>query len=286
VRRFVAAALVLVAACAPVPVPRRSVYHPSDADLSVTRIVHGSAIIEMRGTRVLVDPWFHSGYVIRQDEPLGLTPEGLPPCAAVLLTHEHSDRFDPRALRALAQSVPEAVGPPELHERLKALGFARVTDLGWWDTTSIGNVVVTAVPAHHSVPENGYVLEANDTSVYVAGDTRYFPELVDVATRFPHLDAALLTVGGERLLGFRREMGPEEAARAAAVLGAGRLIPIGYGERGAFPLRWHARRPTARFIEECRKRGIDRARVVVLEPGESWHYYREADGGAGATRGP
>jgi len=278
-----AVAAVLVAACAPVPVPRRSVYHPSDADLSVTRIVHGSVIIEMRGTRVLVDPWFHSGFVTRQDEPLGLTPEGLPTFSAVLLTHGHADRFDPRALRALALSVPEAIAPPELHGRLKALGFGHVTDLGWWDTAPIGGVVVTAVPAHHSVPENGYVLEANDTSVYVAGDTRYFPELVDIATRFPHLDAALLTVGGERLLGFRREMGPDEAARAAAVLGAGRLIPVGYGERGAFPLYWHARRPVARFIEECGKQGIDRARVVVLEPGESWHYYRGVDRGAAAT---
>jgi len=41
---------------------------------------------------------------------------------------------------------------------------------------------MTAVPARH----------------YIPGDTRYFPELVDVATRFPHFDAALLTVGGER----------------------------------------------------------------------------------------
>jgi len=87
VRRVLAgAALVLVAACAPVPVPRRSVYHPSDADLSVTRIVHGSVIIEMHGTRVLVDPWFHSGWVTRQDEPLGLVPEGLPSFAAVLIS--------------------------------------------------------------------------------------------------------------------------------------------------------------------------------------------------------
>jgi L-ascorbate metabolism protein UlaG (beta-lactamase superfamily) len=285
-RALASAALVLLTACAPVPVPRRSVYHPSDADLSVTRIVHGSVIIEMRGTRVLVDPWFHSGWVTRQDEPLGLTPEGLPTFAAVLLTHEHSDRFDPRALRALAPTVPEAVAPPELHDRLKALGFGRVTDLGWWDTTSIGGVVVTAVPARHSVPENGYVLEANDTSVYVAGDTRYFPELVDVATRFPHLDAALLTIGGERLLGFRREMAPDEAARAAAVLGAGRLIPVAYAERWVFPLRSYTRGPVARFITECRRQGIDRSRVVVLQPGESWHYYRGADGGAAATPSP
>jgi L-ascorbate metabolism protein UlaG (beta-lactamase superfamily) len=81
-------------------------------------------------------------------------------------------------------------------------------------------------------------------------------------------------------------MGPDEAARAAAVLGAARLIPIGYGERGAFPFRWQARRPVERFIAECRKHGIDRARVIVLEPGESWHYYRSANGSAGATPTP
>jgi len=271
--RTLAAALLAVA-CSAVPVPRRAPYHASDADLSVTRIVHGSVILEMGGTRVVVDPWFHSGFLVRQREPLGLTPEGLPAAAAILLTHRHGDHFDARALRALAARVPEAVAPPELHGRLVKIGFRRVTDLAWWEKARVGDIEVTAVPARHSVPENGYVLEAADASAYVAGDTAYFPELVDIATRFPHLDAALLPVGGKRLLGFRREMGPADAARAAALLGARRFIPIGYGERGGFPLRCYARNPTERFTDECEKRGIERARVVVLEPGESWHYYR------------
>jgi L-ascorbate metabolism protein UlaG (beta-lactamase superfamily) len=267
-------AAIAFAGCAAVPLPRRSVYHPSDADLSVTRIVHGAVILEMRGTRVLVDPWFHSGLVVRQQEPLGLTPDGLPPLAAVLLTHRHADHFDERALRALAATVPEAVARPELRERLTELGFRRVTPLEWWERTRIEGIELTAVPARHSAPENGYVLEAGGVRAYVAGDTRYFAELVDVATRFPRPDAALLPVGGARLLGLRREMGPEEAARAAALLDARRVIPIGYGERGGFPLRWHARHPTASFIAECNKRGIAGDRVVVLEPGESWHYYK------------
>ena len=109
---------------------------------------------------------------------------------------------------------------------------------------------------------------------YVAGDTRYYDELVDVATVFPALDVAVLPVGGLRLLGFPREMGPGDAARAAAVLGARRLIPMGYGEEGGFPLRWHALRPVERFVKACAERGIDRQRIVVLEPGESWHYYK------------
>jgi L-ascorbate metabolism protein UlaG (beta-lactamase superfamily) len=270
-----AAAALLLVGCAALPVPRRSPYHGSDADLGVTRIVHGSVILEMRATRVVIDPWFYSGFVIRQREPLGLTPDGLPPLAAVLLTHEHADHFDERALRELADSVPRAVAPPELAPRLLGLGFGEVTALGWWERTQVGEITVTAVPARHSVRENGYVFELNGVAVYVAGDTRYFDELVDVATRFPRLAAALLPIGGERLLGLGREMGPADAARAAAVLQASRVIPIGYGKAGGFPVRWFARRPVQRFIEECAKRGIDRSRVVVLESGESWHYYRD-----------
>ena len=268
-----AAAALLAAGCAAVPLPRRSPFHGSGADLGITRIAHSALIVEMRGTRVLVDPWFHSGFVVRQQEPLGLTPDGLPPCAAVLLTHRHGDHFDERALRTLAHSVPQAIARPELHDRLVDLGFREVTSLAWWDTAQVAGITVTAVPARHGVPENGYVLEAGGVAAYFAGDTRYFAELVDIATRFPRLDAVLLPVGGERFLGFPREMGPTEAARAAALLDARRFIPIGYGKRGGFPLRWFARRPVERFVEECRKRGIDAARIVALEPGESWHYY-------------
>ena len=158
-------AVALAAACTAVPIPRRSVYHPSDADLSVTRIVHASLILEMRGTRVVVDPWFESGWMIRQQEPLGLTPDGLPSFAAVLVTHRHHDHFDPRALRRLAATVPEVIARPELHARLAHLGFQRVTDLGWWDRTRVGDIDVTAVPARHGVPENGYVLAAGGVTV-------------------------------------------------------------------------------------------------------------------------
>lgn len=271
-RALAAVAALLVVGCTAVPVPRRSAFHGSDADLGVTRIAHGSLILEMHGTRVLVDPWFHSGFVVRQREPLGLTPETLPKFSAVLLTHEHGDHFDEHALRDLAASVPRAIARPDLHARLVELGFREVTDLGWWDRTEVDGIAVTAVPARHDVPENGYVFERDGISAYVAGDTRAYPELVDVATRFPALDVALLPVGGERFLGLPRTLGPVDAARVAAVLKARRIIPIAYGKRGG-PLTFFAHDPTGRFVTEAVRNGIDRDRIVVLEPGESWHYY-------------
>ena len=64
-RALLIAALTL-AACAPVPLPRASPYHPSDAALGISRVIHGAVIVELRGTRILVDPWFHSGLFVRQ----------------------------------------------------------------------------------------------------------------------------------------------------------------------------------------------------------------------------
>lgn len=262
-------------ACAPVPLPRGSPYHASDADLGITRVVHGTVILELRGTRVIVDPWFHSGLFVRQREPLGLTPDRVPPLDAVLITHDHRSHFDTDSLAELAKTVPRAIARPELAPKLAKLGFKDVVPLVWWEKTRIGDVTVTAVPARHGVGTNGYVLEHGATSVYVAGDTFYFAGLVDIATRFAKLDVALLPVGGQRLLGVKREMSPVDAAKTAAVLRAKRVIPIGYGEAGGFPIRWWSRKPAERFAEACKDRGIDAGRVVVLEPGESWHYFEE-----------
>jgi L-ascorbate metabolism protein UlaG (beta-lactamase superfamily) len=275
--RTPALALVLtatLAGCTALPLPREGSYHDSDADLAVTRIVHGSLVLEASDTRFLVDPWYHSTFWRRQTEPLGLTPERLPPAAAVLVTHRHTGHYDPEALAEIAKRTPRAIVPPVLADAVRAHGFAEVTPIDWWESTMVGTVRVTAVPAGHTVRENGYVLVTERVRAYVAGDTRPFPELADVATAFPRLDVAFLPVGGERFFGWKRTMTPAEAADAAALLQARRIVPVAYGAGGGAPFAWWASAPVATFREAAAAREIPPERVVVLEPGESWHYYR------------
>jgi len=269
---FLAAAL--VAACTAVPLPHEGTYHVSDADLAVTRILHGSLVLELSKTTVLVDPWFNSTLGTRQTEPLGLTPDRLPACAAVLITHRHAGHYDPDALAEIAKRTPRVIAPPPLADKLRALGFAEVIPLDWWADTTIGSIRVTAVPAAHSVRENGYVLTSNHVRLYIGGDTRWFDELVDVATAFPDLDVAFLPIGGESILGFHRTMGPRHAARAAALLKPRRIVPITYGAAGGFPFVWYADDPVTSFREAATAEGLAPERIVVLQPGESWHYYR------------
>jgi L-ascorbate metabolism protein UlaG (beta-lactamase superfamily) len=272
--RSTLALVALLAACTAVPLPREGNYHASDADLSVTRILHGSLVLELAKTAVLVDPWFHSSVWKRQTEPLGLTPDHLPATAAVLVTSHHAGHFDAEALADLAKHTPRAVAPPALADRLRDLGFSDVTALEWWSDTTIGAVRVTAVPAGRSGPQNGYVLGTERVHVFVADDTHRIDGLVDVATAFPDLDVAFLPIGGTRVAGFARTMGPHDAAKAAALLKPRRVVPIDYGAAGGFPFVWYASDPVAGFRTAAAAEGLAPERVVVLEPGESWHYYR------------
>jgi L-ascorbate metabolism protein UlaG (beta-lactamase superfamily) len=273
-RALLAVAAAWLAGCAALPLAHEGAYHVSDADLAVTRIVHGSLVLELATARLLVDPWYHSGFVTRQTEPLGLTPERLPEAAAVLLTQRQATHFDPDALREIAKKTPRAIVPPPMADDVRALGFAEVTPLDWWAETQVGPVRVVAVPASHPVRENGYVLVTDRVRAYLAADTRRFDGLVDIATAYPDLDVAFLPIGGERLLGLARTMGPADAAKTAALLDPKRIIPIAYGAAGGFPFVWYASDPVDRFREALVANGIPAERLVALQPGESWHYFR------------
>lgn len=276
-RRSIAIALLaLAAACTAVPRARELGYHPSDTDAGLTRLVHGSFLVDLAGQRLLVDPWFHSGVVTRQKEPLGLVPSQLPAIATVLVTDEDGDHLDARALGELSEKIPRAIVPAPLANRLRELGFAEVTPLVAWESTTVGDVRVTGVPSGQGERALGYVLEGAGASLYFAGDAPFFPELGEIAAKFPRLEVAVLPIGGERTVGVSREMGPEQAAEAARLLGAQRVVPAQYGASNVAPLVWYDADAVDAFRRALRRDGVPSDRLLVLDPGESWHWLRPA----------
>lgn len=262
-----------VAACAPVPRPRSGVFHDSDADVAVTRIAHGSVVVALHGSRFVIDPWFHSGILHRQSEPLGLRPEAIPPAAAIVLTQGGADHFDEEALAELARRVPRVVAPARLRGRLLTLGFIDVRSLVPWERTRVDGVELTAVPSSDGERQLGFVLTSQGVRVYIAGETGRFAELRAVADAFPRPDLALVPIGGPRTVGLARGMGPEDAAAAVALLDPAVVIPTHYGRQDLVPFFWQAGEPVTRFRAALDRRGLG-DRLVVLDPGESWHRLR------------
>ena len=124
---------------------------------------------------------------------------------------------------------------------LASFGFHRVTELDWWQWTSIGGVRVWGVPARHNCRRGacdrnarlwlGFVLRSHSGDVYFAGDTAYGPHFQEIADHFGAPRVALLPIapGVPRLLFGPVHMDARDATTAARTLGARTSIPIHFG---------------------------------------------------------
>lgn len=204
-----------------------------------------TALIEYGGLRFLTDPTF--------DAP-GTYPSGLAKTASasaapadlgridvVLLSHdEHADNLDTSG-RALLAEVPLTLTTPSGAGRLG--GTAR--PLKDWESIDLdrpggGKVTVTGVPALHGPGARedlepivgevvGFVLSGVGLpTLYVSGDNAQLPLVREIADRFGPVDTAVL-FGAVRTDLLDRQLltlDSAQAAEAARILGARRIVPV------------------------------------------------------------
>lgn len=246
------------------------------AELTVRLVGGPTAVIELGGVRLLTDPTFDPP----GDHPIGdrvLTKTSGPAVAAedlgrvdaVLLSHDqHPDNLDDVG-RALLAGVPVVLTTELAAQRLG--GTARA--LPSWETTAVGPVTVTAVPAQHGPdgtthltgPVTGFVLSSDGLpTVYVSGDNASLEVVRAVAERTGPVDVAVLFAGAARtpLIDGHLTLTAPDAAEAALVLGARTVVPV-HAEGWT-----HFTQGVDDLVAAYAERGLaDRLRV--LTPGET-----------------
>lgn len=194
----------------------------------LTPVEHASLILTLGGKRFLVDPVGAPAPYTHGAEP-----------DAILVTHEHSDHFDPETLTALAGKsaalIVNAAVAAKLPEPLKAR--AQVMKNG--DTAEIAGIGIEAVPAYNTTPEraqyhpqgrdNGYVLTAPEGRIYIAGDTEDTPEFRAQKDIF----LALVPMN------LPYTMTADQAAAGVAAMAPAMVVP--YHHRGTDPAEFAAK---------------------------------------------
>ncbi len=210
------------------------------------------------GTRIYVDPFLTGNPSCPDDER---EPER---CDLIVVTHGHSDHVGDAVRLATSHGCP-LVAQVELRAWMKSQGapddgMAHSVNKG--GTVRVGDVQVTLTHAQHSsstadrtyAGESCGVVLTPDAGpvIYIAGDTNVFGDMALIG-RIYKPDVAVLPIGDHFT------MGPREAAVAAELVGAPRVVP---SHHGTFSLLTG----TPAELRPLLPAGIE---LLVPEPGET-----------------
>ncbi|KAA9008656.1 MBL fold metallo-hydrolase [Paenibacillus spiritus] len=211
--------------------------------LAVWFLGQESVVAKGDGLTIYIDP-----YVSEDPDrtfPPPLEAERVTDADLVLITHEHSDHLDRKAIPVIARNNPEArfLAPSCCRKELLELGVnpdrleAAVPDA--WAGYGPKLRIHPLAAAHESLEYSedglpryvGYILELNGVTLYHAGDTVLFPELVEKVGAH-RIDLAMLPINGRDYFRNSRDivgnMNYREAAEFAAVSGFDTMVPLHY----------------------------------------------------------
>jgi len=220
----------------------------ADGQDSVTWLGHASFLIRLGGRTLLTDPflteraspfpWFGPKRLAGPS----LAPGDLPPIEILLLSHNHYDHLDLRALAQLRETgQAHLVMPLRVSRYLETARFARAVELDWLQQVEVAGVRITALPAIHFSKRGlfdrnaslwcGFLLEAGGRTIMFAGDTAYGPVFAEVASNLPQPDLALVPIGAYAPRNLMRgsHCTPEEGVRIGREYGARRVCGMHWG---------------------------------------------------------
>ena len=244
--------------------------------MRATWVGHASVALDCGARRFLLDPvWTErlAGWVDRLQPP-GIKWHEVGATAAVLVSHDHADHLDKKTLRRLERATPIIV-PHGVGRWFRRNGFTDVRELGWWETTWVGDVQIQLTPAHHGSDARwgkvralwgGFILHHAGLTAYYAGDTAYGEVFHEVAARTP-VDVAILPIGAyaPREVNGQVHMDPEEALQAFRDLGARTMLPVHWGTFRLSPEPVHE--PITRLVRAWDAAGLEPERLAALEVG-------------------
>jgi L-ascorbate metabolism protein UlaG (beta-lactamase superfamily) len=246
-------------------------------ELAAVWIGHATVLLRIGGQTIITDPVLSS----RVGVGLGLVTGGprrlvapalhvheLPPIDLILISHAHFDHLDRPTLTRLPKRIP-VVAAEHTSDLIRDLGFRKINELRWGESTQVESIKVTARQVKHWGARtfydqhrgfNGYLIESSRHRVLYGGDTAYHEGFKDVGG----VDLAIMGIGAYDPY-IAAHATPEQAWMMADHCRARRILPM---HHSTFRL---SHEPTHEPIERMlAAAGRDVDRIVAREVGQQW----------------
>jgi L-ascorbate metabolism protein UlaG (beta-lactamase superfamily) len=213
---------------------------------------HSSYLLNIDGKKILVDPVFHNASPVSffgkaYDYTYNYQIEDLPEIDIVLITHDHYDHLDEKAIKKLIPKTKHFVTSLGVDAHLKHWGISaeNISVLDWYQSTALAHLTFTAAPARHfsgrkfkrgNTLWSSFILNTNDYKIYLGGDSGYDAHFKEIGEKFGPFDLSILECGQYGKDWPHIHMTPEETVKAALDLKAKKLLPVHWAK---FSLAFH-----------------------------------------------
>lgn len=187
--------------------------------IKLTLLNNAGVMIESHDIRIYIDPYLlpsnYSEY----------------PADAILITHPHSDHYDPVSISEIKTSDTIFVFPRNMTAQISSYDGTGVNP---GDVVKVGDISITAFymytfpvgeyPASHPAEANwtSYIIDINGFTIFHAGDSKCLDEYEQIADK---VDVALLPLGPGCQTMYRSEV-----VDALRIINPSYFIPIHYEE--------------------------------------------------------
>lgn len=217
------------------------------AENEIAWIGHACFAMRLAGKLVLTDP-----FLSKSAGPVGLGPKrfvspalqavDLPRLDAIVISHNHYDHLDTKALAAYRWRIETpVVCPLGLGPLIRKLGFRQIVELDWWQDWQLDELRLTALPAVHFSGRGPFdrnrtlwasmALTSPTRNVWFGGDTAYGAVFREIGARLGPFDLALIGIGSyePRSIMVASHATPEEAVSIALDINARCAIGMHWG---------------------------------------------------------
>ena len=243
---------------------------------------HSSYLLIIDGKTILVDPVLYRGSPVSFiNRPFKGTsvyrPEDFPFIDYLVITHDHYDHLDYKAVRKLKHKTDKAVMPFGVGSHLEYWGYEpeKLVELDWmekYSDTGNTNLEIVCTPARHfsgrSFKRNktlwaSFILNIGDKCIFIGGDGGYGSHFKKIGEDYD-IDLAIIENGQYSPRWAQIHTMPQELHKVMEDLDAKHYVTVHHSKFALSQHDWWEPRENERYAAE--ESGKD---LIVLQIGET-----------------